>query len=74
MIPLVFPIGTCAFRPARYSGWVFVKGSGILDKLSFVDPRPIEPSPPAAPIGPTGAGGPSLVPLWLALAGGMCEL
>ena len=35
-IPLFFSQGTFAFRPAIYDGWVFVKGTGILDKRSFV--------------------------------------
>lgn len=35
-IPLFFAEGTFAFRPAVHDGWVFVKGSGILDKRSFL--------------------------------------
>ncbi len=35
-IPLFFSQGTFAYRPAIYDGWVFVKGTGILDKRSFV--------------------------------------
>lgn len=41
--PLLFSVGTFSFRPSVYDGWVFVKGVGILDKRSFV-----EPSQPAA--------------------------
>ncbi len=36
VIPLFFSQGTFAYRPAAYSGWVFVKGTGILDKRSFL--------------------------------------
>ncbi len=35
-IPLFFSQGTFAYRPAIYDGWVFIKGSGILDKRSFL--------------------------------------
>jgi peptide/nickel transport system substrate-binding protein len=35
-IPLVFAEGAFAYRPAVYDGWVFVKGTGILDKRSFL--------------------------------------
>jgi len=35
-IPLFFSQGTFVYRPAIYDGWVFVKGTGILDKRSFV--------------------------------------
>jgi len=49
-IPLFFSEGTFAYRPAIYDGWVFVKGTGILDKRSFLagqtPPRP----------GPAGGG------------------
>lgn len=38
VVPLFFPRGTYAVRPGAYDGWVFAKGTGILDKLSFVDP------------------------------------
>jgi hypothetical protein len=36
MIPLFFPEAALAYRPSVYDGWVFVKGSGILDKRSFL--------------------------------------
>lgn len=35
-IPLIFSQGTYAYRSSVYSGWVFVKGTGILDKRSFL--------------------------------------
>jgi peptide/nickel transport system substrate-binding protein len=35
-IPLFFSRGTFAYRSAVYDGWVFVKGTGILDKRSFL--------------------------------------
>lgn len=40
VVPLFFAPGTFAYRPAVYDGWVFVKGAGIVDKRSFVEPRP----------------------------------
>lgn len=43
VIPLFFSTGTFTYRPAVYDGWVFVKGSGILDKRSFVDASPAAP-------------------------------
>ena len=36
-VPLFFSQGAFAYRPAIYDGWVFVKGTGILDKRSFVE-------------------------------------
>lgn len=36
-VPLFFAPGIFAFRARAYDGWVFVKGSGIFDKRSFVD-------------------------------------
>ena len=35
-IPLFFSEGTFGFRSAIYDGWEFVKGTGILDKRSFL--------------------------------------
>ncbi|MBW3614903.1 MAG: hypothetical protein KY439_06275 [Actinobacteria bacterium] len=54
VVPLIFSTGIFSFRPAIYDGWVFVKGVGILDKRSFVEPRsapegaerPPQPQPP----------------------------
>jgi peptide/nickel transport system substrate-binding protein len=40
VIPLFFSQGTFAYRPATYGGWIFVKGTGILDKRSFLSARP----------------------------------
>lgn len=52
-IPLYFATGMYAYRPAAYDGWVFVKGSGILDKRSFLEPRtpPSRPPPGGVPGG-----------------------
>lgn len=36
VVPLYFSSGIEAIRPAVYDGWVFVKGTGILDKQSFL--------------------------------------
>lgn len=47
-VPLMFPIARFAYRPAIYEGWVYVKGTGILDKQSFV-PRAQEPAPASLP-------------------------
>ena len=35
-VPIVFSSGAFAYRPSAYDGWVFVKGTGILDKRSFL--------------------------------------
>lgn len=39
VIPLAFPPGSFAYRPAAYAGWTFVEGSGIFEKRSFVSER-----------------------------------
>jgi peptide/nickel transport system substrate-binding protein len=53
-IPLFFSDAAFAYRPAAYDGWIFIKGSGILDKRSFL-PRQARPqsavSPSPAPQG-----------------------
>ena len=36
MIPLFFSEAALAYRPSVYDGWIFIKGSGILDKRSFL--------------------------------------
>ncbi|MFN2606566.1 MAG: ABC transporter substrate-binding protein [Acidimicrobiales bacterium] len=62
-VPLVFPDGAFAFRPHAYDGWVDVKGSGILDKRSFVEPArpappPARPAATSAVVAQGGSGGP----------------
>ncbi len=48
-VPLFFSQGTFAYRSAAYDGWVFVKGTGILDKRSFLPgAAPAAPRPPVA--------------------------
>jgi len=59
VVPLFFANGAFAYRPAIYDGWVFVRGSGILDKRSFVEPVVRSPAP-AAPV--ESATGPAAVP------------
>lgn len=44
VVPLFFSSGRFAFRPAVYDGWVYIEGSGILDKRSFVQSSP-SPAP-----------------------------
>ncbi|MEO6121902.1 MAG: ABC transporter substrate-binding protein [Acidimicrobiales bacterium] len=66
VVPLLFANGGFVFRPAVYDGWVYVKGTGIIDKRSFVEPVPV----PAGPVddGPTATGDGTSVPFgWLAL-------
>ncbi len=70
VVPLFFPQGAFAYRPSIYDGWVFVKGTGIIDKLSFLsrgsnqasgERSPSPRAPPEARAGseetePTGGG------------------
>jgi peptide/nickel transport system substrate-binding protein len=53
VVPLLFPEGAFAHRPAAYDGWTFVKGVGILDKRSFL------PAGGEASRGPSGEPGDS---------------
>ncbi len=58
-IPLFFSDGTFAYRPAIYDGWTFIKGTGILDKRSFLaTAAPGRPTPPDGRAGgePPGPG------------------
>lgn len=59
-VPLFFPEGAFATRPATYEGWQYQEGRGILDKTSFL-PRNISTESPvsnAAPVAPaSGSGG-----------------
>ena len=57
VVPLFFAAGTYAYRPVVYDGWVFVKGSGLLDKRSFVEPA-VAPRPTGSPpVEPPESGG-----------------
>lgn len=59
IVPLYYPIGSFAFRPSVYDGWVYVKGTGILTKRSFAGPllQLVAPAPGAGPTPAPGAGG-----------------
>lgn len=69
VVPLVFSTGIFTFRPAAYDGWVFIKGSGILDKRSFVEPRRAAPGSRDGAIELEPPHEPSETPPWLAPAG-----
>jgi peptide/nickel transport system substrate-binding protein len=65
VIPLFFSQGTFAYRPFSYSGWVFVKGTGILDKRSFLAGQALAGGGPGgggagAPAGPRSGSGSGL--------------
>ena len=72
VVPLFFGAGAFAYRPAAYDAWVFVRGTGILDKRSFLPGRS---RPGAAPPvldprdEPEGDDGPPLLPFLLAGGG-----
>jgi peptide/nickel transport system substrate-binding protein len=70
VVPLFFGGSTFAYRPAAYDRWVDVRGSGILDKRSFVDRAAA--AEPAEEIGdptdPASDDGISLLPLIVVLA------
>lgn len=83
VVPLFFSTGVFAYRPAIYDGWVFVKGTGILDKRSFVGGQADDGVPPrnddvAAGDGAKRRGSPigyaALVVLGLALVTGFVGL
>ncbi|MDQ6806982.1 MAG: ABC transporter substrate-binding protein [Actinomycetota bacterium] len=48
-VPLFFTRGAFAYRPDVYDGWVYVKGTGILDKQSFLSTRTARTAVPTAP-------------------------
>ncbi|MGH2984746.1 MAG: ABC transporter substrate-binding protein [Solirubrobacterales bacterium] len=50
VVPLVFPQGAFAYVSSVYDGWIYVKGSGILDKRSFL-PDEARANPDEGPIG-----------------------
>ena len=69
VVPLFFYEGIFPYRPAAHDGWTFVKGSGILDKRSFLRRAgPARAAPDAAPA--PGDSGSSRVGVlgWLSLA------
>lgn len=68
-----YPVGSFAYRPAVYDGWVYVKGTGILDRRSFVGPRTVATGPTgpgAARQSPPASAGDRPPPLPLALGAG----
>jgi peptide/nickel transport system substrate-binding protein len=70
VVPLLFPQGRFAYRPQVYDGWVYVKGTGILDKQSFLPSvapgRPGNEEGAASSSGPEGGlGAPGLVAVGL---------
>ena len=71
-VTLFFGGGTFAYRPSGYDGWTDVRGSGILDKRSFL-PRPRSARPvgaaPIDPLDPSDTTRFSFGPFILALAG-----
>ena len=68
VVPLAFPEGQFAYQPQVYDGWVYIKGSGILDKRSFL-PGEAEAQPGGTPVGsPLDTSGDSGgIPWWVFL-------
>lgn len=60
-IPLFFPEGRFAYRPAIHNGWLYVKGAGILDKRSFLRSAPASSSRAASDEGEETADSSSLL-------------
>jgi len=84
-VPLHFGGGTFVYRPAAYERWVDVRGTGVLDKLSFLRGQAAQPAGTADSFDPRDVTdesdneGFSLIPviigfLVLALAGGLLWL
>ncbi|MGH2840346.1 MAG: ABC transporter substrate-binding protein, partial [Solirubrobacteraceae bacterium] len=82
-VPLLFGGGTILYRPRAYDGWVDVRGTGILDKRSFLSGQSQRADSPGAAvpdlIDPSSDDGISLVPFivgvaLLMLAGGIWKL
>ncbi|MDQ6776855.1 MAG: ABC transporter substrate-binding protein [Actinomycetota bacterium] len=46
VVPLFFTRGAFAYRPDVFNGWIYVKGTGILDKQSFLSGAPRATSAP----------------------------
>jgi len=44
VVPLLFGGGTFAYRPMAYDGWVSIRGSGIVDKRSFLRAGAAQPT------------------------------
>ena len=59
VVPLFYPEGAFAIRPSIYDGWIYVAGTGILDKRSFLSPEisTDDRGPNAAPFAPADGGG-----------------
>ncbi len=57
VVPLFYPKGAFAYRSSRYDEWLYVEGTGILDKQSFL-PTEIS-SGKGSGASPFGASGPS---------------
>jgi len=48
VVPLFYPKGAFVYRPSIYEGWIYVEGTGILDKRSFLN-REISAAGPGSP-------------------------
>lgn len=55
VVPLFFTRGAFAYRPEVYNGWIYVKGTGILDKQSFLSGATRTASAAAPTANPPGA-------------------
>jgi peptide/nickel transport system substrate-binding protein len=60
VVPLFYPEGAFVYRDNIYKGWIYIEGTGLLDKRSFL-PRNISAEegagPNAAPVDPAGGSG-----------------
>ncbi|MDQ3722572.1 MAG: hypothetical protein M3376_05780, partial [Actinomycetota bacterium] len=51
-VPVHFGGGTIVYRPSAYDRWVGVRGTGVLDKRSFLRGQIAQPGEPARSVGP----------------------
>ena len=75
VVPLVFTPGAFAYRSAAYDRWLYVQGSGIFEKRSFVGRRrtPAAPAAIGDPIDRSAGSNDPLLP-WLLGAAGLLAL
>ena len=70
VLPLLYAPAAFAYRPGAHDGWLFVRGSGILDKRSFL-PNRAAPPPQAVASSPVDvAAGGEGTPAWLLVLAG----